>query len=204
MGGLGRAAGRTRRLGSLASPPALAHRSRASSRIFCLRDRAVAAPRRHSAVPLIRSERRPAAAEGMVGRRSIARRVVECEKGTHCVRCTPALVDVSRSRIARNPSGVRGVPRPACSRHIHELEPMPGVRAATRKGRRMIGRKPLADACTSPARSARLITPQPKRHHSINPARWSPASSRHRRARGAFIQPIISPIATARTTTRAM
>ena len=81
-------------------------------------------------------------------------------------------LSVSKSRIARSPSGVAALPRPSMFAAMFiNIDPIAGCSGGTSgKRRRMTGRKPRAIRCTSPARSARRITPSHNAMIPINPS----------------------------------
>ena len=113
-------------------------------------------------------------------------------------------LSVSRSRIARNPSGVAAFPSPSMfAAMFMSIEPIAGCSGGTSgKRRRMIGRKPAAMRCTRPARSARRITPSqsaitPIKPSAIVTAVFAPSKAP---AVTSFSRSFQPPIATARTT----
>ena len=71
------------------------------------------------------------------------------------------LFNVSRSRMARRPSGVAAFAKPSMLAAMFiNMEPMAGCSAGTSgKSQRMGARRARASCCTSPLRSARRITP---------------------------------------------
>ena len=85
----------------------------------------------------------------------------------------------SRSRIARKPSGVAAFPRPSMFAAMFiSIAPIAGCSAGTSgNNRRMIGRSARASFCTSPARSARRITPSQSAITPIKPSASSTAAT---------------------------
>ena len=113
-------------------------------------------------------------------------------------------LSVSRSRIARNPSGVAALPSPSMfAAMFMSIEPIAGCSGGTSgKRRRMIGRRPRAIRCTRPARSARRITPSQSAMMPIKPsamvtAVFAPSKAPAVTSLSWLFQP---PMATARTT----
>ena len=110
----------------------------------------------------------------------------------------------SRSRIARKPSGVAALPKPSMLADMFiTMQPIAGCSGGTSgKRRRMMGRKPCAIFCTSPARSAKRITPShnamiPISANAIVTAVFAPSSAPPVTSLNRSFQP---PIATASKT----